>query len=228
MRSLSQYMQMALSIAVAAAALLLNSASRADETRKAPKPDRKGFYTLFNGKDLNDWKPSENPETFRVEDGNLVVNGQRAHLYYIGPVGNHDFKNFELHAELMTFPKANSGIYFHTEFQEGGWPNKGFEAQVNETHGDIKKTGGLYNVKDVLNQSPANTNEWYTYDIIVKGKTVTIKINGKVTTEWTQPDDWKGPEGMPGRVLGSGTIAIQGHDPGSKVLYRVIKIKPLK
>jgi hypothetical protein len=209
-------------------AAILASGVRADDGKKAPKPDRQGFYTLFNGKDLNDWKASENPDTFKVEDGNLVVNGPRAHLYYLGPVNNHDFKNFHLKAELMTFPKANSGIYFHTEFQEKDWPSKGFECQVNETHGDIKKTGGLYNVKDVLNEAPVKDNEWFTYDIIVNDKTVTLKINGKTTTEWTQPDDWKGPQGMPGRVLDHGTIAIQGHDPGSKVLYRSIKIKPMK
>jgi hypothetical protein len=204
------------------------SGLRADDAQKAPKPDNQGFYALFNGKDTNDWKVSEHPETFRVEEGNLVVNGPRAHLFYEGPVNEHDFKNFELKAELMTFPKANSGIYFHTQFEENNWPSKGFECQVNETHGDIKKTGGLYNVKDVLNQSPVKNNEWYTYDILVKDKTVVLKINGKTTCEWTQPDDWKGPEGMPGRVLDHGTIAIQGHDPGSKVLYRSIKIKPLK
>jgi hypothetical protein len=212
----------------AAAVLLLSSGLRADDTTPTPKPDRQGFYTLFNGKDLNDWKASESPETFKVEGGTLIVNGPRAHLYYMGPVKNHDFKNFHLKAELMTFPKANSGIYFHTAYQVGGWPDKGFECQVNETHGDIKKTGGLYNVKDVLNESPVKNNEWYTYDIIVKDKHVTLKINGKTTTDWTQPDDWKGPEGMPGRVLSSGTIAVQGHDPNSKTIYRSIKIQPLK
>jgi hypothetical protein len=210
------------------AAVLLGSGVRADDTHKAAKPDRKGFYTLFNHKDLNDWKASENPDTFKVVEGNMVVNGPRAHLFYIGPINDHNFKNFHLKAELMTFPKANSGIYFHTEYQEKGFPNKGFECQVNETHGDPKKTGGLYNVKDVMDQSPVKTNEWYTYDIIVKDKSVTLKINGKTTTEWTQPDDWKGPAGMPGRVLSDGTIAIQGHDPGSKTIFRSIKIKPLK
>src|SRR5207245_59021 len=111
--------------------------------------------------------------------------------------------------------------------QETDWPNKGFEVQVNQTHGDVKKSGGLYNVKDVMNQSPVKDNEWYTYDILVKDKHVVVKINGQVTCDWTQPDDWHGPDKMPGRVLSSGTIAIQGHDPGSKILYRSIKIKPL-
>ena len=187
-----------------AAALLLGSGIRADDAKQAPKPDKQGFYTLFNGKDLNDWKASENPDTFKVEEGNMVVNGPRAHLYYTGPVNEHDFKNFHLKAELMTFPKANSGIYFHTEYQEGCWPDKGFECQVNETHDDVKKTGGLYDIKEVRNQSPAKPNQWYTYDIIVKDKTVTLKINGKTTTEWTQPEGWKPPENHPGRSIGSG------------------------
>ena len=218
-----------LGVATAGVAMaVLGTSLQAADTKHAPKPDKEGFYALFNGKDLNDWKASESPDTFKVEDGNMVVNGTRSHFYYMGSVHKHDFKNFHLKAELMTFPQANSGIYFHTEYLAGDWPQKGFECQVNETHGDIKKTGGLYNVKDVLNQSPVKTNEWYTYDIIVKDKTVTLKINGVTTTEWTQPDDWKGIEGMPGRVLSSGTIAIQGHDPNSKILYRSIKIKPLQ
>ncbi len=211
---------------LAAAAAVLTSAVHADGNDKV-KPDRQGFYQLFNGKDLNDWKPSENPETFSVEDGNMVVHGKRSHLFYLGPIHNHNWKNFHLKAELMTFPQANSGIYFHTEFEENNWPSKGFECQVNETHGDVKKTGGLYDVKDVMNVSPVKTGEWYKYDIIVQDKHVVLKINGKTTCDWTQPDDWTPPKGHSGRSIDVGTIAIQGHDPNSKILYRSIKIKPL-
>jgi hypothetical protein len=126
----------------------------------------------------------------------------------------------------MTHPKANSGIYFHTKYQEEGWPDKGFEAQVNATHGDWKKTGSLYNVKD-LRDPGHKDDEWFTYEIIVKGKQITMKINGKTVNEFTVTDDYKPPQGMPGRVLGSGTFALQGHDPGSKVEYKNIKVKPL-
>jgi hypothetical protein len=193
-----------------------------------PKPDKDGFFQLFDGKTLDGWKVGTNAETFKVEDGMLIANGKGpAHLFYVGPVNNHDFKNFHLRAEVKTFPKANSGIYFHTQYQEKGWPDKGFEAQVNATHTDRKKTGGLYNVQDVMDNAPNKDGEWFVYEVIVQDKHITLKVDGKTTADWTQPDDWKGPQGAPGRVVDHGTIAIQGHDPGSKVMYRSIAIKPL-
>lgn len=213
------------SVTVVAMAL---SAAVAEDKVEAPKPDKDGFYQLFDGKTLDGWKASENPATFKVEDGLIVVNGNRAHLFYEGPVNDHDFKNFHLKAEVKTMPNSNSGIYFHTKYQEKGWPDKGFECQVNNTYAkDPKKTGGLYSVKDVMNTAPVGDNEWFTYDIIVEGNKVTLKINGKTTTEWEQPEGYKGPQGSPGRVLDHGTIALQGHDPGSKVMYKSVAIKPL-
>jgi hypothetical protein len=125
----------------------------------------------------------------------------------------------------MTFPGANSGFYFHTEFQESGFPNKGFEVQVNNTHKDPKKTAGLYNIKDNF-EAPAKDEEWFKLEIIVQGKHVVTKVNDKVITDWTQEGD-KGPEKQPGRVIDHGTFAIQGHDPGSKVMYKDIEVKPL-
>jgi hypothetical protein len=194
----------------------------------APKPDAEGFYPLFNGKDLTGWKVGKNPGTFKVQDGLIVVKGPGpSHLFYAGPVNNHDFKNFHLKLEVLTKPKANSGVYFHTKYQEEGWPSQGFEAQVNQTHSDPKKTGGLYAVKDVLNQSPAQDDKWYTYEIIVKGKHVEIKVDGKTTTDWTEPAQPKPPAGMAGRFLQHGTIALQGHDPQSEAHFKSILIKPL-
>ncbi len=213
-----------LALVAAVAALAVGGA--AVLAAEAPKPDKDGWYQLFNGKDLTGWKASENKGTFRVENGCIVANGRRSHLFYTGPVCNHDFKNFELVAEVMTFPRSNSGIYFHTAYQERGWPGKGYEAQVNATHSDRKKTGGLYGVKDVLDVAPHKDGEWFTYYIKVQGKHITIKINGKTTCEFTEPDEWaKDPKR--GRRLSHGTIALQGHDPGSKVLYRSVKIRPL-
>jgi hypothetical protein len=189
-----------------------------------------GYKSLFDGKTLYGWKASENKDTFSVRDGMIVAHGPRSHLFYVGPVNNADFKNFEFKADVMTEVGSNSGIYFHTTYQKEGWPGLGFEVQVNNTHTDPKKTGSLYNVKDANHQSRAFDYEWFTEHIIVKDKHVTIKVNGHTVVEWTQPEDWKGPQGSSGRigrVLSSGTFALQGHDPNSIVCFKNIMVKPL-
>ncbi len=184
------------------------------------------WISLFDGETLDGWQASENKETFYVEDGMIVVDGPRSHLYYMGEVGSHDFTNFEFKADVMTLPGSNSGMYFHTEYQEEGWPSKGYEVQVNNTHGDHRRTSSLYNIVDV-EEAPANDNEWFTQHIMVQGNRVVIKVDGKTMVDYVEPEDVERPESMAGRLLSSGTVALQGHDPESKVYYKNIMIKLL-
>ena len=187
-----------------------------------------GWIALFNGKDLSGWRASEHPDSFRVEEGLIVAHGERSHLYYTGPVGDADFSNFEFRCEVRLQPGANSGMYFHTEYFEKGWPGRGYEAQLNNTQRDRKKTGGLYDIADVMDTSPVEDNKWFTQHVIVRGKHVIVKVNGKVTTDYTEPEDAAtDPNRRPGRILSSGTIALQGHDPGSIVHFRKVEVKLL-
>jgi Domain of Unknown Function (DUF1080) len=172
------------------------------------------------------WKVGENAASFSVADGAIVINGPRAHLYYVGPVGNHDFKNFEFKADVMTTPGSNSGIYFHTAYQEGGWPSKGYEVQVNNSHTDPKRTAGLYAIQDNM-EPPAKDDEWFTMQIVVQGKHVTTSVNGKKIVDYTEPDGVERPADMKARLISSGTFALQGHDPKSKVLVKNIMVKIL-
>jgi type 1 glutamine amidotransferase len=188
-----------------------------------PLPDDDGWITLFNGENLDGWKASERQGTFSVKDGMLVVDGDRSHLFYTGPVENANFKNFEFRAQVKTMEKANSGIFFHTEYQETGWPAVGYEAQVNTTHSDPRKTGSLYGVQDVMHNAPSKDGEWFDYYIKVEGKHILIKVDGKPTVDSIEKDEWRRGR----RRLSSGTFAIQGHDPHSVVYFRHIQVRPL-
>ena len=183
------------------------------------------WISLFDGKSLDGWKESEGP-SFSIEDGAIKVAGKRSHLYYDGPVNNHDFKNFELKLQVMTKPGSNSGVYFHTAFQQKGFPDKGFEVQVNNSHTDWKRTAGLYDIKDTA-ATFVKDDEWFELYIKVEGKHVITKINGQTVTDWTEPDGAVAPEGHPARVISSGTFALQAHDPKSVVYYKDIMVKPL-
>ena len=205
----------------------------AAEAEAAPEPKDgevaadKGFVSIFNGKDLTGWKVNpENPESVRAEDGMLIIDGKRTHAFYNGEVGNHDFKNFEFKAKVKTFPKANSGIYFHTKYQEKGWPTAGYECQVNNSHKDPRKTGSLYAIKD-NEKEVAKDGEWFDYYIKVVGKRIIIKVNGEVITDYTEPENPERPESMKERLIGSGTIGLQAHDKDSVVHYKDLMLKIL-
>lgn len=186
----------------------------------------KGWIELFNGKNLDNWKVGKNASTFSADSGMIIVHGNTAHLFYDGPVMNHDFKDFELKVELMTNPGANSGIYFHTAFQDGGWPAKGYEVQVNNSHTDWRRTGSLYGIDDVR-EVYVKDYEWYTEYIKVVGKHVTIKVNDKTVVDYTEPENVQRGKGNEQRVISSGTFALQGHDPNSIVHYRSVQVHPL-
>lgn len=198
------------------------------EQSTVPQPDAEGWYSLFDGKTLDGWKAAETPSSFKVEDGLIVCGGNdRGHLFYEGPVHNHDFKDFHLQFEFKTQPGSNSGVFFHTEYQDFDWPAKGHEAQVNNSFkADPRSTGSLYGVKDVL-ERPFKDDVWNKYDITVHGRHVTLAVNGKTMVDYDEPDPAPVFDDRPGRKLSHGTIALQAHDPGSIVRYRNIRIKPL-
>ena len=183
-----------------------------------------GFVPLMDGRTFHGWKTAtENPTTWKIEDGAFVCRGPRCHLFYVGD--DRPFKNFELKVEVMTSPGSNGGIYFHTRYQETNWPRAGLETQVNNTHSDWKKTGSIYDVASV-GFAAAEDNKWWTQHIIVEGSTVTVKVDDRIVVQYKEP-----PGAQPGRdfehKLGSGTFALQGHDPKSVVRYRNIRVKRL-
>jgi len=191
-----------------------------------------GWAPLFDGKSLKGWKANA-PGSFRVEDGAIVADGPRSHLFYTGPVRGADFKNFELRAEVMTRPGANSGVYFHSAWVDSGWPAaRGFEVQVNNTHRgegnylERKKTGSLYGVRNVY-KAFAKDGEWFPLHIAVRGKQVQVRVNGLLVVDYVEPDPPVLAGGATGQVLGHGAFALQCHDPGSKARFRNILVKPL-
>lgn len=184
------------------------------------------WISLFDGKTLTNWKVGDHAGTFSVENGTIVVHGETAHLFYDGPVQQHHFKNFEFKADVMTMPGSNSGIYFHTTFQQGGWPAKGYEVQVNNSHTDWRRTGSLYGIEDVK-ETYVKDNEWYTESIKVEGKRVIIKVNDKIVVDYTEPANLKREGSDSLRIISNGTFALQGHDPKSIVYFKNLMVKVL-
>jgi len=173
--------------------------------------DDAGWTRIFDGKTLKDWKATERPEAWTVEEGAIVGRGERSHLFYMG----QECVDCEFKAEVKLNHEGNSGMYFRAQFGTG-WPN-GYEAQVNNSHRDPKRTGSLYNFVNVLEQLvPDDT--WWTQHIIVKGNHIVIKVNDKIVVDYVDQKN----------THQRGYVAFQQHNLGSEVRYRNVMMRTLK
>src|SRR5208283_2018561 len=146
-------------------------------------------------------------------------------------------------------PGANSGIYFHTAYQEAEWPKRGLECQVDNSHVDWRRTGSLWGIRNIswgpetppaknkemvtiLPEPAVTDNVWYTQEVIYQNGLVTVKLDGKTMFEYQLPEadvEHKLPTG--GTWLPTGTFCLQGHPPMagqiSRVWFKNIRVKVL-
>jgi len=191
---------------------------------------------LFNGKDVTGWRANLDPAAFTVVDGVLRVHASsqtRAHLFYVGDRqdGLEAFKDFELEATVRAEPNSNGGIFVHTDMttrDDRKHLARGYEVQLNSSTQEKRKTGSLYAIVD-LDQSPVDETNWFTVRIVVRGKRITVSLDGKEVVDYTEPPDVVRPENRAGRIFSphGGAIALQAHDSGSVWYFRDIRIKVL-
>ena len=167
--------------------------------------------TLFNGKDLTGWKPSEGTNQWMAMNGELQNMKGGANLITTGT-----YTDFKLHIEFK-YPKGgNSGVYLRGRY----------EVQV-EDNGDAEPLpvhlGGVYGFLVPNENVSKGPDVWQTCDITLIGRRVTVVLNGKtIIGDQTIP-------GITGGALDSdegapGPIYLQGdHGP---VAYRNIVLTP--
>jgi len=224
----------------------------------APADDKDGWTQLFNGKDLTGWKlpekltdniPSyeakknaegkviayvgkvldrQKKETevtmWEVKDGVIAGGGPMTHLF----TDRDDFADVHIRAEVKIGDKGNSGLFFRAGLRPG--VPKGYEAQINATHSDRVKTGSIYPNGEfgldkypreqtcVMDKAAHKPDEWFVYEVIAKGPQLTTIVDGKKQVDWTDPE----------HRFKKGHIALQAHDPGSKMWFRKVEVKELK
>jgi hypothetical protein len=214
------------------ASLLCAAVSPATGQSKNTTKSKDGWVTILDAKSFKDWKVAPERATSKVEetatvkrvvagdslrDGkwtfeNGVLHGEGGVSHIFSPRG--DYQNFDYRAELKIKDKGNSGMYFRTAFGNG-FPN-GYEAQINSTHTDPKRTGSLYNFKNVMEQLvPPDT--WFTQEVIADGNHIIIKVNGKVAVDYVDDKN----------TYTKGHFAFQQHNLGSEVWIRNVQVKEL-
>lgn len=179
--------------------------------------------SLFNGKDLDGWRPHEPDKIngWSVKDGVMVNTTPKTDFSATGAYANLRteavFEDFWLHIEFQVEKDRNSGVYLRGMY----------EAQVVDRDSRMQ---GIQGVGAIFGSIPPSKNvgrpggEWQTYDLTLVDRHVTVVLNGvKVIDNQPVP----GPTG--GAVFTDptqpGPIHLQGDH--TNVKYRDIYLAPV-
>jgi hypothetical protein len=142
-------------------------------------PDQEDFVSLFNGKDLTNWK-LQKPGGFEVVDGEMITRsfGSGNDIY-----SERSYSNFILRLEFMLSEVGNSGIFIRQNPSE---PGTGFEVQLlapwTPWRDDLHCTGSLYGHVAVTDRPDETTGRWYKMEIKCDRNIVTVAVEDKITT----------------------------------------------
>ena len=207
-------------------------------------PEGDGFVSLFNGKDLTDWKGwvSDPLVRARMKPAQLAKAQQKADeqmrqdwqvekgcLVYEGNGFNNictekSYADFEMYVDWMldpAGPEADAGIYLRATPQVQIWDT----ARVNV--GAQVGSGGLYNNK-IHQSKPSQVSdnrlgEWNSFYIKMVGDRVTVKLNGDTVVDNVILENYWDCESP---VFPMEQIELQAH--GSRCSFRNLYIKELK
>jgi Domain of Unknown Function (DUF1080) len=173
-----------------------------------------GWVTLFDGKNFDNWSPIGTAK-WKLEDGAVVADSGNGFL-----VSNNDYGDFDLRVEFWIEAKTNSGVFIRCTDPKNVSGKTAYEVNLWDTRPEPKYgTGAIVDVAAV-DPMPHAAGKWNVYEIIAKGDTFTVILNGQKTVNGAKSDKFA-----------KGRIALQ-HGKGVKdesgvVKFRKVEIKPL-
>ena len=136
-----------------------------------------GWTVLLDGKSLDNFTQT-GEANWRIEDGAVVADaGKGGHL-----VSKNSYKDFHIYSEFWTDEKANSGIFIRCEPGKIGaktcYEMNIFDARPDPSYG----TGSIVYIAEV-NPMPKAAGKWNTFEVIAKGRDLSIVMNGQKTVQ---------------------------------------------
>jgi len=193
-------------------------------------PDKDGFVSLFNGKNLAGWVGAVNG--YGVENG----------VMYCKPRGGgnlftaHEFTDFILKFEFKLPAGANNGLGIRSPLR-GNPAYNAMELQILDDsapqYAKLKPYqyhGSIYGVVPAKRGHQKPVGQWNVQEVRAIGPKITVILNGVTIVDAdlskiTKTADGGGLRAHPGLRNKTGHIGWLGH--GSRVEFRNIRIKPV-
>lgn len=188
------------------------------------------YREQLNGTDLSGWHPVPGGASeFSVAEGLLSITGGPGFLESDDVHGN-----FVLSADVrLNGEGLNSGIFFRSIQGTADAPSNGYEMQLNNAmkDGDPTQpadsgTGAIFR-RVSARRVVASDNQFFTAVLIADDDRLLSWVNGYQVVNWRdERDDDLNPRR--GRRLQAGHLILQGHDPGTDVDFRSIRVHSLR
>lgn len=181
---------------------------------------------LFNGSDLTGWslKHAAKSRCDVTPEGEMRVRGGFGQIET-----TETFDDFVLQLEAKTLTeRVNSGLFFRAI--SGTFRKiQGYESQIyNAVDPDKPEqprqfgTGGLY-LRQPARRQVAEDGKWFAKTIVADGPHFAIWVNGMLVCDHTDERPLAS-NARQGTRLTAGVICLQGHDPGTDILFRKMTI----
>ena len=182
----------------------------------------KDFQSLFNDKDLTGWEGDH--FLWKVEGGELV--GRSPGISYNDFLATEEsFDNFLLQLEVrLLSDEGNSGVQFRSERVPGSMEMIGYQADIGpgwwgNLYDESRRRRNLVEADPKVIERLVKKNDWNAYEVRAEADKITLRLNGRVTADYVEPD---------GDVARKGRIAVQIHSgPPLEVRFRNIRIQKL-
>lgn len=170
-----------------------------------------GWTTLLDAKNMGDWDRL-GETNWRLEDGAVAADKKTSKgAAYL--VTKNSYKDFMLHIEFWASEDANSGIFFRCSDPKKINDRTCYEANIYDQRKDPSYGTGAIVRHIEIDPMPKAGGKWNTFETTVKGRDITVVLNGTKTAELRSGLHTEGP------------FALQ-HGKGV-IKFRKVAIKPL-
>ncbi len=166
------------------------------------------------------WKTKE----VLIKDDQLLLSKNLASI-----TSKFRIRDFELSLKMKTTDGAVGQLNFATAKSYDEENFRGYTVMINNSDystGSAQKTGSLKKIRNNFIRT-ANDNEWFNLTVSVIGNNIKVAIDGKIISEYTEPQNAKRIENLRGMVLSRSFISLRKISDTGELAIAEMKIKPL-
>ncbi len=185
---------------------------------KGPEP---GVFTTIDKNNLEEYWKIKN---VNVADGQFQLTQCNASI-----TSRFRLRDFEINFKLKTTKGAVGMVNFATSKSYDPKTFRGYTVLINNSDystGNIQKTGSLSKIRNNFVRT-AEENEWFNLHVSVEGNHIEVEVNGKLISEYTEPQNPRRLENLTGIVLSRSFISLRKANDLGEIVVGDMNIKPI-